>query len=480
MSEDLHFGTIAGIAPLIRAQRLSPVELTRSMLARVDRLDSGLHSYATVTAEQALAAAQRAAAEIAAGGWRGPLHGVPVAVKDLCFTSGVRTMGGARVLADHVPEFDATVVTRLAAAGAVLLGKLNLTEGAMGGYHPEFPVPLNPWDPGRWAGASSSGSGVATAAGLCFGSLGSDTGGSIRFPAACNGTVGLKPTWGRVSRYGVLALAESLDHVGPLTRSSADAGIMLQAIAGADRNDPTALPSPVPAIPAPLDQREERLNGIRVGFDERYAVRDVDAQVSAAVVAAVEVLAGVGAEIVEVRLPDVDEYVAAWSVLCPARGGGRSPRHLPVAPGRIWRLFPRLAGPGGAGERRRVRRGEQRAGRLERAPANGVRAHRCPCLPCHARSPLPGHTGSAALLAAGRRRGRLSAAAVHGAVRLQRRADAHAAVRTEQRGVAPGAATGRQTARRAAAVPARRRLRSCHRVARPASRPVEGGTTPPG
>ena len=163
--------------------------------------------------------------------------------------------------------------------------------------------PRNPWDPGRWAGASSSGSGVATAAGLCFGSLGSDTGGSIRFPAACNGTVGLKPTWGRVSRYGVLALAESLDHVGPLTRSSSDAGIMLQAIAGPDRNDPTALPAPVPEMLAPLERRRERIEGIRIGFDERYAVRDVDAQVSAAVAAAVEVLEGLGAEIVEVRLP---------------------------------------------------------------------------------------------------------------------------------------------------------------------------------
>ena len=321
MREHLHYGTIVEVAALIRAKRLSPVELTRSVLARIDGLDSRLHSYATVMEEHALAAAEHAAAEVASGNWRGPLHGVPVAVKDLCFTSGVRTMGGARVLAGHVPEFDATVVTRLAAAGAVLLGKLNLTEGAMGGYNPEFPVPRNPWDPGRWAGASSSGSGVATAAGLCFGSLGSDTGGSIRFPAACNGTVGLKPTWGRVSRYGVLALAESLDHVGPLTRSSADASIMLQAIAGPDGNDPTALPAPVPEMPAPLDRREARIEGVRIGFDERYAVRDVDAQVSAAVAAAVEVLAGLGAEIVEVRLPDVDEideYVAAWSVLCAA------------------------------------------------------------------------------------------------------------------------------------------------------------------
>ena len=136
---------------------------------------------------------------------------------------------------DHVPNFDSTVVKRLESAGAVLLGKLNLTEGAMGGYNPALQIPLNPWDNDRWAGSSSSGSGSATAAGLCFGSLGSDTGGSIRFPAAACGIVGLKPTWGRVSRYGVLALAESLDHVGPMTRSSADAGIMLQAIAGQRR-----------------------------------------------------------------------------------------------------------------------------------------------------------------------------------------------------------------------------------------------------
>ena len=474
MSEDLHFGTIAEIAALIRAQRLSPVELTRSVPGRIDRLDSRLHSYATVMAEQATSAAERAAAEIAAGGWRGPLHGIPVAVKDLCFTRGVRTMGGARVLADHVPEFDATVVTRLAAAGAVLLGKLNLTEGAMGGYHPEFPVPRNPWDPGRWAGASSSGSGVATAAGLCFGSLGSDTGGSIRFPAACNGTVGLKPTWGRVSRHGVLALAESLDHVGPLTRSSADAGIMLQAIAGADRNDPTALPVPVPEMPAPLDPRGERVEGVRIGFDERYAVRDVDAQVSAAVVAAVEVLAGLGAEIVEVRLPDVDEYVAAWSVLCPAEAVAAHRATYPSRRDEYGAFFRGWLDRGA-----RIRGAEYAAANNARAALTGhlrtaFQAYRCPCLPRHARSPLPGHVGGAAFLAAGRRRGPLSAAAVHGAVRLQQRADAHAAVRTEQRGVAPVAAIGREAARRAAAVPARRRLRSCHRVARPASRPVRG------
>ena len=293
-------------------------------------------------------------------------------------------------------------------AGAVLLGKLNLTEGAMGGYNPEFPVPRNPWDPGRWAGASSSGSGVATAAGLCFGSLGSDTGGSIRFPAACNGTVGLKPTWGRVSRYGVLALAESLDHVGPLTRSSADAGIMLQAIAGPDRNDPTALPAPVPEMPAPLDRRGERIEGVRIGFDERYAVRDVEAQVAAAVVAAVEVLAGLGAEIVEVRLPDVDEideYVAAWSALCAAEAVAAHRATYPSRRDEYGAFFRGWLDLGARVTGAEYATANNARAASDRALANGVRAHRCPCLPGHARSPRPGHAGSAAFLAAGGRRG---------------------------------------------------------------------------
>jgi amidase len=316
MSEQpLHFKTITEIAALIASKQLSPAEVTRESLRRIERLDGHLKSYATVMADHAMDAAVKAEAEIMAGTYRGPLHGIPVAAKDLCFTRGVRTMGGAQVLADHVPEFDATVIARLESAGAVLLGKLNLTEGAMGGYNPEFQIPQNPWNPERWSGASSSGSGVATAAGLCFGSLGSDTGGSIRFPAAACGTVGLKPTWGRVSRYGVLALAESLDHVGPLTRSSADAGIMLQALSGPDPNDPTCLPSPVPNM---LEGVGEGVAGVRIGFSEAYAVRDVDPEVAAAVVTGVAVLEGLGAEIVEVELPDMDEYLPAWTVLCSA------------------------------------------------------------------------------------------------------------------------------------------------------------------
>ena len=311
----LHFRTITEISEAIASKQVSPVEIAAAMLQRIDELDGRLKSYATVMADSAMAAAQKAAQEIDAGMSRGPLHGVPIAVKDLCFTKGVRTMGAAKVLADHVPSFDGTVIAKLKSAGAILLGKLNLTEGAMGGYNPEFDIPKNPWNPDRWTGSSSSGSGVATAAGLCLGSLGSDTGGSIRFPSAACGIVGLKPTWGRVSRYGVLALAESMDHVGPMTRSVADAGIMLEAIAGFDPNDPTSLPNPVPNM---LEGIGQGIAGVRIGFDENYATNDIDIELAEAVRAGVEVLADQGAEIVEVQMPDVDEYVSAWPTLCSA------------------------------------------------------------------------------------------------------------------------------------------------------------------
>ena len=316
MSESpLHFLTITEVAGLIRQKQVSPVEVTEAILSRIQELDGRYQSYATVVADQAMESARAAENEIAAGRYLGPLHGVPVAVKDLCFTKGVRTMGGTPVLSGHVPDFDATVVSNLAAAGAVLLGKLNLTEGAMAGYHPDFPIPVNPWDPELWTGVSSSGSGVATAAGLCFGSLGSDTGGSIRFPAASCGVVGIKPTWGLVSRYGVLALAESMDHVGPMTRNAADAGIMLQAVAGHDPNDPTSLPGPAADM---LSGLGESVRGVRIGLDRRYVEEDVDGELSEAVLAGIGVMEELGAEIVEVDMPDTREYTRAWNVLCPA------------------------------------------------------------------------------------------------------------------------------------------------------------------
>jgi amidase len=316
MSETpLHYKSLREVAALLESKQLSPVELTRTMLERIDGLDKTLMSYATLMADSAMTQAQEAEREIASGNYRGVLHGVPVAVKDLCYTRGVPTMGGAKVHRDFLPDFDATVVTKLTEAGAIILGKLNLTEGAMGGYHPEFQIPKNPWDAGRWTGASSSGSGVATAAGLCFGALGSDTGGSIRFPASACGTVGLKPTYGRVSRYGVFALGESLDHVGPLARSSADAAILLKAIAGRDANDLTSLPEPVPNM---LDGIDEGVKGVRIGWNETYATSGVDAEVVEGVRAGLKVMEGLGAEIVEVDLPDIDPYLPYWRTLCTA------------------------------------------------------------------------------------------------------------------------------------------------------------------
>ena len=309
----LHFKTIVEMASLIESKALSPVEVTESALERINQQDPQYKSYATVMADQARASARAAEQAIAAGNYLGPLHGVPIAVKDLCFTRGVATMGATKALMDHVPDFDCTVVQRLNAAGAVILGKLNLTEGAMAGYNPDFQVPVNPWGVHLWSGASSSGSGVATAAGLCYGSLGSDTGGSIRFPSAACGIVGLKPTWGRVSRYGVLALAESLDHIGPMVRCAADAGIMLQAIAGLDPNDHTSLPDPVPDM---LEGIEQGVRGLRIGLDEKYISENTDPELVASVLSGITTLEGLGAVIVPINMPDISGYMDAWGVLC--------------------------------------------------------------------------------------------------------------------------------------------------------------------
>ena len=312
-SNDLHYLDLVDVAQRIKAGALSPVSLTESMLQRIDRLDGGLKSYATVTADVARKQAREAEAEIKRGAYRGPLHGVPIAVKDLCYTTGIPTAAGMAIHKDFRPNHDATVVTRFADAGAVLLGKLQLTEGAFADHHPSIPPPVNPWHKDHWSGASSSGSGVATAAGLCFASLGSDTGGSIRFPSAANGVTGLKPTWGRVSRHGVFALAESLDHVGPMTRSAADAAAVLGAIAGADPNDPTALQEPVPNYLAGLGRG---IRGVRIGVDRGFNTTGVDKDMVQVVEEAIAVLADLGADICETRFPSPDRVVKDWLPLC--------------------------------------------------------------------------------------------------------------------------------------------------------------------
>jgi amidase len=312
---DLCFATLTDTAERLRRKDLSPVELTRAQLARIESRNPALHAYLVVLAESALAEARAAEREIAAGRWLGPLHGVPVAVKDLCDVAGVPTTCASRVLDAKPAASDSTVVRKLREAGAVIAGKLHQTEFALSGYHPSLPVPVNPWDPSRFAGVSSSGSGVAAAAGLAFATLGTDTGGSIRFPAAACGVVGLKPTRGRVSRAGVFPLGGSLDHVGPLTRCVADAAAVLDAIAGPDPADPTALRDGSPSCVAALT---EGARGIRVGVDFAYATDGVDPAVAEGFHRDLERLEFLGANVIRVRVPPVDELLPLWSVLCAA------------------------------------------------------------------------------------------------------------------------------------------------------------------
>jgi len=309
----LCFAPLTEVSDRIRRRELSPVELVRALLARIEAIDGRLHAFLRVLSEPALDEARTAEAEIARGGWRGPLHGVPLGIKDLLDTRGVPTTCASRVLRDHVPDRDATVVRRLREAGAVILGKLHMTEFALSGYHPDLPVPVNPWDPSRFPGLSSSGSGVSLAAGLCFGALGTDTGGSIRFPAAACGVVGLKPTYGRVSRAGCFPLGDSLDHVGPMARRVADVAVLLEAMAGPDPDDPTTLDEPAPLCVAAL---EAGLHGVRVGVDLDYVSKETDPAVVEALQAALGVLERAGATLVEVHVPPVDELVADWSVIC--------------------------------------------------------------------------------------------------------------------------------------------------------------------
>ena len=313
MTTEIHYQSLLDVSRQIGNGEVSPVELTDAMLARIEAVDGELKSYALVTPERARADAQAAETEIKAGRRRGPLHGVPIALKDLCRTKGTTTAAGMTIHADHVPDHDATVTARLAQAGAVLLGKLQMTEGAFADHHPDIPSPLNPWNADHWPGVSSSGSGVATAAGLCFASLGSDTGGSIRFPSTANGVTGLKPTWGRVSRYGVFDLAPSLDHIGPMCRTAADAGAVLGVIAGEDPNDPTAATAPVPNYLAGL---ERGVRGLRVGVDPRFNSEGIEDAMASTCADAVEVLRDLGADIRTVAFPDPTDVVAGWLAHC--------------------------------------------------------------------------------------------------------------------------------------------------------------------
>lgn len=335
MTDAIHHLGLLEVSGRIRRRELTSEAVTRALLDRIARLDGGLHSFLQVLTDSALDQARQADREIAAGFWRGPLHGVPLGIKDLVWMKGLPATAGMALLRDFRPDEDATAIKRLVAAGAVLIGRLNMTEGALLEHHPEFPRPVNPWSAPHWTGVSSSGSGVAPAAGFCFGALGTDTGGSIRMPSAANNLTGIKPTWGRVSRHGVMPLSESLDHLGPMARSAADAAAILQVIAGADRDDPTALSEPVPDYLATLNGG---ISGLTIGIDWQFVAEDTPDEVVNTLHETLAVLESLGARIRDVAFPStqpvnteispllVAEFAAAHAGWFPAQADRYGPR----------------------------------------------------------------------------------------------------------------------------------------------------------
>lgn len=312
----MHNKMLAELSEALHAREVSSTELTRHMLQRINTLDEGLNSFISLTEESALAEAAAADARLAAGEG-GPLTGIPIAHKDIFCTEGVRTSCGSRMLAEFVSPYDATVVSRLREAGAVMLGKTNMDEFAMGSSNETsfFGPVRNPWDRATVPGGSSGGSAAAVAARLCAAATGTDTGGSIRQPAALTGITGLKPTYGRCSRWGMIAFASSLDQAGPMTRSARDAAMMLEAMAGFDPRDSTSAERPVDTYTGRLG---DDIRGIRIGVVREFMGEGLDANVGRSVQAALDELAGLGAELVEISLPNAGLSVPAYYVVAPA------------------------------------------------------------------------------------------------------------------------------------------------------------------
>jgi len=313
-TSELPFLSAGDLSRLIQSKEVSPVEATEAYLDRIASLDHRFNSYLTVMREQALADAQQAEEDIASGQHKGPMHGVPVAVKDQFWSKGVRSTGGSRILADFVPDEDATVIANLRKAGAVVLGKTNMTEFAITGFSHRYATPRNPWNTDSYTGGSSSGSGAATAAYLCATSLGEDTGGSIRFPATWCGLVGLRPSWGLVSRYGVMRGVWSMDTVGPISRTVEDAAITLGAIAGHDPKDRYSSTAPVPDYRQALGGD---LNGLKIGVITQFMESDlVEPKVRQTVSDSFATLGELGATVEEVSVPlSMDAGVASAVLL---------------------------------------------------------------------------------------------------------------------------------------------------------------------
>ncbi len=335
---ELHNLTITAARAALDAGELSSATLTEALLARIAAVDPQVQAFLTVTADAALAQAQAADARLARGE-RGPLLGIPIAIKDVICTKGVRTTCGSRILENFVPPYDATVITRLQVAGAVLLGKVNCDEFAMGSSteNSAYQTTGNPWDLSRVPGGSSGGSAAAVAAGEALGSLGTDTGGSIRQPAALCGISGIKPTYGRVSRYGLIAYGSSLDQIGPLAWTVADLALLLQVLAGHDPHDSTSALEPVPDYSATLTGD---IRGVRVGVPREYFVEGMEPEVEQATRTAIAVLRDQGAEIVEVTLPHTRYALPTYYIIAPAEASANLARYDGV------RYGPREAGDG--------------------------------------------------------------------------------------------------------------------------------------
>ncbi|MGH2411475.1 MAG: amidase, partial [Chloroflexota bacterium] len=317
--------TMHAAADLLAQRRISSVELTTAILDRVARVDDRVHAFITVLADRALYQAEAADRRLAQGAG-GPLTGIPLALKDVLCLAGERTTAGSRILEHFVPPYSATVVEKLAEAGAVFVGKTNLDEFAMGSSteHSAFFPTRNPWDLDRVPGGSSGGSAAAVAADLALGSLGSDTGGSIRQPAALCGVVGLKPSYGRVSRYGLLAFASSLDQIGPFTKDVTDAALLLQAIAGVDPCDATTSPAKVPDYRAALTGD---IRGLRLGIPEEYFTQGMQPGMDEIVREAIRALESRGAELVEVSLPSTKYALATYYIIAPAEASANLARY---------------------------------------------------------------------------------------------------------------------------------------------------------
>jgi aspartyl-tRNA(Asn)/glutamyl-tRNA(Gln) amidotransferase subunit A len=321
---DLPFQTVETIAPMLRSREVSPVELMDASLERIERLDPIYHGFITVDTDRARQRAQEAEHEIARGGYRGPMHGIPVAHKDTLWTAGLRTTSHSRLYRDWVPDVDATVVARLSAAGAITIGKANTHEFACGDMS-LFGDSVNPWDLTRVTGGSSSGSAGAVAAHLAMTATGTDSGGSIRVPAAFCGIVGLKPTYGRVSRFGQVTLSQYMAHVGPMTKTVGDAAFMLAAMAGQDPRDSSSSSRPVPDYHAAI---RDDLQGIRLGIPRPYFFDGLDQEVARLVEAAIDTLRQLGAEIVDVEIPLVGEADGALYAITFAEAASAHERNL--------------------------------------------------------------------------------------------------------------------------------------------------------